>query len=270
MSSKRILHITSELSPYFNDNPISTSVKTLSLKSYYSGNDVRVFMPRFGTINERRYQLHEVIRLSGINLIVNDLDQPLVIKVASLPGERMQVYFVDNVEFFKRKYVYHDEEGNFFDDNDERAIFFAKSVLDTIKKLNWKPDIIHIHGWMAAFVPLYLKHNYTDDVFFSDSQIVFSIYNHHLNEKFPESTFHKLAFDGIFRENLTFFSSGRIIDLIKESAKYSHILFKGEEILLDELEDFYQQSDQEKIDYRPLNELRDVYQNQPVEVEINS
>ena len=121
--------------------------------------------------------LHEVIRLSGINLVINDLDMPLIIKVASIPKERIQVYFIDNEEYFKRKATLTDEDGKLFNDNDERAIFFAKGVIETVKKLNWSPDIIHVHGWLASLLPLYLKEYYKNEPLFTDSKIVTSIYN---------------------------------------------------------------------------------------------
>ena len=155
MPNQKILYITTEMYPYQEDTNMAAVVNKMALKMHQEGNDVRVFMPRFGQISERKFQLHEVIRLSGMNIIINDLDQPLIIKVASLPGERLQVYFIDNEEYFKRKQYYFDDEGQPFEDNDERAIFFARGVIETIKKLNWVPDVIHLNGWMASFVPIY-------------------------------------------------------------------------------------------------------------------
>jgi starch synthase len=140
------------------------------------GWEIRNFMPRFGCINERRHQLHEVIRLSGMNIIVNDTDQPLIIKVASIPSGRIQVYFIDNEEFFQRKFVLTDENQSFFADNDERSIFFCKGVLETVKKLGWSPDVVHCHGWMSALVPYYLKTVFKNDPVFSGAKVVFSIY----------------------------------------------------------------------------------------------
>ncbi len=141
MQNQKILYVTTEMFPYQEDSNMATMVSKMALKMHQEGNDVRVFMPRFGQISERKFQLHEVIRLSGMNIIINDLDQPLIIKVASLPGERLQVYFIDNEEYFKRKHFYTDADGKAFDDNDERAIFFARGVIETIKKLNWVPDV---------------------------------------------------------------------------------------------------------------------------------
>ena len=160
MPNQMILYVTTEMFPYQEDSNMAMMVNKMALKMHQEGNDVRVFMPRFGFISERKFQLHEVIRLSGMNIIINDLDQPLIIKVASLPGERLQVYFIDNEEYFKRKQYYQDEDNQPFEDNDERAIFFARGVIETIKKLNWVPDIIHFNGWMASFIPIYLKNYY--------------------------------------------------------------------------------------------------------------
>ncbi len=157
MKDKRILYVSSELIPYLPETEVSKMAFEVPKEMHRQGAQIRMFMPRFGVINERRHQLHEVIRLSGMNLIINDMDMPLIIKVASIPKERMQVYFIDNEEYFKRKAVYTDEDGNLFEDNDERAIFFAKGVIETVKKLKWAPDIIHVHGWMASLLPLYLK-----------------------------------------------------------------------------------------------------------------
>ena len=141
------------------------------------GREIRTFMPRYGCVNERRNQLHEVIRLSGMNLVINDADHPLIIKVASIQAARMQVYFIDNEDYFQRKAVLHDADGNEFEDNDERAVFFARGVLETVIKLRWAPDIIHCHGWLTSLVPLYIKKYYYNDPLFQNSKLVYSVYN---------------------------------------------------------------------------------------------
>ena len=165
MKDKRILYVSSEVVPYLPETEIASTAFNVAKKAHSKGVQTRIFMPRFGVINERRHQLHEVIRLSGMNLIINDMDMPLIIKVASIPKERMQVYFIDNDEYFKRKAIFSDEDDQLFSDNDERAIFFAKGVVETVKKLNWAPDIIHVHGWMASLLPLYIKEYYKDDYY---------------------------------------------------------------------------------------------------------
>ncbi|TDL99695.1 MAG: glycogen synthase [Flavobacteriaceae bacterium] len=186
-------------------------------------------MPRFGTINERRYQLHEVIRLSGMNLVINDMDQPLIIKVASLPNERMQVYFIDNEEYFKRKGVYGDPKGNFFEDNDERIIFFAKGVLETVKKLNWKPDVIHIHGWMGSLLPLYLKKYYADDLFFQGAKVFTSIFDQSFDGTLSLEMIEKLAYDGFESSDIAHLSDPVYGNLIKQAIDYSDALILVEE-----------------------------------------
>ncbi|MDG1056386.1 MAG: glycogen/starch synthase, partial [Flavobacteriaceae bacterium] len=177
MKDKRILYVSSEVIPYLPQTEISSMSFEAPKMVNKQGGQIRIFMPRYGNINERRHQLHEVIRLSGINLVVNDLDMPLIIKVASIPKERIQVYFIDNEDYFKRKATLTDEDGKLFEDNDERAIFFAKGVIETVKKLNWTPDIIHLHGWFASLFPLYLKKLYADDPAFDNSKIVSSLYS---------------------------------------------------------------------------------------------
>ena len=162
MNGKKILFVSSELVPYLPENEVSQMSYEAPRMVNGNGGQIRIFMPKYGNINERRHQLHEVIRLSGMNLVINDMDMPLIIKVASITKERIQVYFIDNDEYFKRKATFTDAKGVLFPDNDERAIFFAKGVVETVKKLNWTPDIIHVHGWMASLLPLYLKKFYAD------------------------------------------------------------------------------------------------------------
>ncbi len=166
------------------------------------GKEIRTFMPRFGTINERRNQLHEVIRLSGMNLIINDSDHPLIIKVASIQAARMQVYFIDNEEYFQRKSLFRDTKAKFHKDNEDRAIFFCRGVLETVKKLGWNPDIIHCHGWMTSLIPLYVKTSYKDDPMFKNSKVVYSLYDDQFSEKFSDNYNKKLGMEGISNSDL--------------------------------------------------------------------
>ena len=202
MEKSKILYVTQEINPFLIQSEISNLVRTLSQGVHESDKEIRIFMPRFGVINERRHQLHEVIRLSGMNLIVNDYDHPLIIKVASIPQIRIQVYFIDNEEYFKRKFIFNDENGKLFDDNDERSMFFCRGVLETVKKLGWIPDIIHCHGWMSALMPLYLKSVYENDPHFTGSKVIYSIYKDSSKIKFPMDFTKKLAFDDIPTDEL--------------------------------------------------------------------
>ncbi len=182
-TKKRVLIIANELSPYTEFTDFAQILNKLAIKTFDSGIEVRVIMPRFGVINERRHRLHEVVRLSGINVIIDKDDYPLIIKVASLPNARLQVYFMDNEDYFKRKAVFRDDQDNFFDDNAERMIFFCKSALETVKKFGWPPHVIHCHGWMTSLIPLYLKTTYKKEPVFGYSKIVYTAQANQFKEK---------------------------------------------------------------------------------------
>lgn len=219
MEKARVLYITHEMMPYMTDETLmARTARELPQGMQERGWEIRNFMPRFGMINERRHQLHEVIRLSGMNIIVNDTDQPLVIKVASIPTGRIQVYFIDNEEFFRRKTMFRDDSDNFFPDNDERAIFYCKGVLETVKKLGWVPDVIHVHGWLSTLVPFYVRTLYKNDPTFSNSKIVTSIYeDDKFSEMFPKD-FARKAQEG--------FSDGDLSELAKK-ANYANLIISG-------------------------------------------
>lgn len=177
MAKTKILFITHEMSPFLEISKISEITRQLPQAMQEKGFEIRILMPRFGNINERRNRLHEVIRLSGMNIVVDSNDNPLIIKVASLPSARMQVYFLDNEDYFQRKKVFSDENGQFFADNNERSAFFCKGALETVKKLGWSPDVVHCHGWFSALVPVLLKTAYKDDPTFKGVKVLYSLYN---------------------------------------------------------------------------------------------
>lgn len=177
MSNAKILYVCEEITPYLPETEMSVQCRTLLQAMQERNYEIRTFMPRYGCINERRNQLHEVIRLSGMNLIIDDNDHQLIIKVASIPSVRVQIYFIDNDDYFSRKAVLTDEAGNYFTDNDQRAIFFARGVLETVKKLRWQPDIVHCHGWFSAVVPIYLRNSFADDPLFKNVKVVVSLYD---------------------------------------------------------------------------------------------
>ena len=245
MSNQKILYVTTEMFPYNEVSNMAQAVNKMALKMHHEGNDVRVFMPRFGLISERKYQLHEVIRLSGMNIIINDLDQPLIVKVASLPGERLQVYFIDNDEYFKRKSYYADEEGKPFEDNDERAIFFTRGVIETIKKLNWVPDVIHLSGWMSSFVAVYLKNFYKSDTYFQDTKLVLSVYNEK-NFSLGKEIEEKLKFDGI--SDLKAIENPTIQDFVVEGMDLVDLIVKGDKKLNKVLEEGFKNTKTPKIE----------------------
>lgn len=208
MASKRILFISQEISPYLPDSAASLLGRTLPQKSQEKGFEVRTFMPKFGCINERRNQLHEVIRLSGMNIIINDTDHPLIIKVASLQSARIQVYFIDNDDFFQRSDNDADEVGSNRTDNDERAIFFARGTMETVKKLSWEPTIIHCQGWMSMLAPAYLKTFYADHPSFRDAKVVYSIVPGRFEGELDNTLADKLKYDGMSDNELNILREG--------------------------------------------------------------
>jgi starch synthase len=216
-------------------------------------------MPRYGNINERRHQLHEVIRLSGMNLVVNDLDMPLIIKVASIPKERIQVYFIDNDEYFKRKATFSDEEGVLYPDNDERAIFFAKGVVETVKKLNWVPDIIHVHGWMAAMLPIYMKHYYKNEALFADTKIVTSVYSQSFEGSLDMDMINKVKFDGIPSESISFLENPDYENILKASILHSDAVIIASENVSESLTKFIESSQKPFLSFVPKDKFAEAY-----------
>jgi starch synthase len=216
-------------------------------------------MPRYGNINERRHQLHEVIRLSGLNLVINDLDMPLIIKVASIPKERMQVYFIDNEDYFKRKATYADEDGNLFKDNDERAIFFAKGVIETVKKLNWAPDIIHVHGWLASFLPLYLRNYYGNEPLFENSKIVTSVYGNGFDGQLNEAVVDKIMFDAIDEEALTNLKTPNYVNVMKSAIDNSDAAIIASDNIPSELQTYLDGLDKPVLPFTPKDEAEEAY-----------
>tara|TARA_B100000959_G_scaffold123983_1_gene130231 strand:+ start:70 stop:876 length:807 start_codon:yes stop_codon:yes gene_type:complete len=238
MKNNKILYVSSEVVPYLPETEISSMSFEIPRMINKQGGQIRVFMPKYGSINERRHQLHEVIRLSGLNLVINDLDMPLIIKVASIPKERIQVYFIDNEDYFKRKATFNDENGKLFKDNDERAIFFAKGVIETIKRLNWPPDIIHVHGWLSSFFPLYLKEMYKDEPIFQNSKVITSIYGTgfagSLNKKLQD----KILFDEIEKNKIAGIGDPNYVNLMKNAIDFSDALIIGSENISKDLQDY--------------------------------
>jgi len=259
MKDKRILYVSSEVVPYLPETEISSMSFEAPKMVNKQGGQIRIFMPRYGNINERRHQLHEVIRLSGINLVINDLDMPLIIKVASIPKERIQVYFIDNEDYFKRKATLTDEDGSLYSDNDERAIFFAKGVIETVKKLNWSPDIIHVNGWLASLLPMYLKEFYKNEPLFTDSKIVTSVYNQSFDETLDTNMINKVRFDNVSEEAIKHLDQPSYVNLMKVAIDYSDALIKGSEKIPKELETYLETSNKPVLEYYSLDEFAEPY-----------
>ena len=261
MNGKKILFVSSELVPYLPENEVSLMSYETPRMVNSNGGQIRIFMPRYGNINERRHQLHEVIRLSGMNLVINDMDMPLIIKVASIPRERIQVYFIDNDEYFKRKATFTDVDGNLFPDNDQRAIFFAKGVVETVKKLNWSPDIIHVHGWLASLLPLYLKKYYADEPLFGDSKIVLSVYGKSFEGELDKDMIQKIAFDGITEDSIAPLKSPSYNNLLKVAVDHSDAIILAAEDIPKELQQHISNLEKPVLPYVSLQEFEEAYAN---------
>lgn len=238
MTKTRVLFVSQEITPYLPETHLSKVARELPQAIQERGREIRTFMPRYGCINERRNQLHEVIRLSGMNLIVDDNDQPLIIKVASIQAARMQVYFIDNEEYFQRKFIVTDKNDQFYADNDERMLFFCKGVIETVKKLGWSPDVIHCQGWMAALLPILIKRNFKDDPLFAESRMVVSL----LDDSFAGNMDHRLAekliMDGIDKEDVTLLKEPSYLNLMRHAISFADGVIVAQENASEELIQF--------------------------------
>lgn len=229
-TKKRVLIVANELSPYIEFTDFAHILNQLAIKSFEAGLEVRVIMPRFGNINERRHRLHEVVRLSGINVIIDKDDYPLIIKVASLPNARLQVYFMDNEDYFKRKNVFYDDQDKFFDDNGERMIFFCKSALETVKKFGWPPHVIHCHGWMTSLLPLYLKTAYKKEPVFSYSKVIYTAQGDQFQEKLNPAFVKKAMIHNEIKEkDLDPFKDGSNTALTLGASKSADVVIFGDD-----------------------------------------
>jgi starch synthase len=235
MRKLRILYVASEINPFLQVSEVAEFLRKLPQAMQEKGMEIRILIPRFGSINERKNRLHEVVRLSGINISVGEDEKPLIIKVASIPSAKLQVYFLDNEDYFNRKYVFLDKEGSFYDDNDERTIFFCKGVLETVKKLGWAPDIVHCTDWMTALIPLYLKTTYKNDPVFKDTKSVFTIYNNAFEHKFDEDILEKAKAMDVSDEALAHLRSADFEGFIKIGCHYADSVVKANEDMNEKL-----------------------------------
>ena len=227
-TKKRVLIIANELSPYTEFTDFAHILNKLAIRTFDSGLEIRVIMPRFGLINERRHRLHEVVRLSGINVIIDKDDYPLMIKVASLPNARLQVYFMDNEDYFKRKAVFRDDQDNFFDDNAERMIFFCKSALETVKKFGWPPHVIHCHGWMTSLVPMYLKTTYKKEPVFGYSKVIYTAQADQFKETLNANFMKKALISSEIKDkDFDTFKEGTNTALTLGASKYADVVVFG-------------------------------------------
>lgn len=253
--ANKVLFITQEITPYVSESEMANVGRYLPQAIQEKGREIRTFMPKWGNINERRNQLHEVIRLSGMNLIIDDTDHPLIIKVASIQSARMQVYFIDNDDYFQNRLQTVDENGVEYNDNDSRAIFYARGVLETVKKLRWCPDIIHCHGWMTALAPLYIKKAYKDEPSFRDAKVVFSLYEDDFKSTFNNDFSTKLLLKGISKKDVA--SLKEPVDyaaLCKLAIDYADGVIQNSEHVNQEVMDYARQSGKPVLEFQNPDE----------------
>lgn len=255
----KILFISQEILPYLPESEVSKISRFLPQGIQEKGREIRTFMPRYGCVNERRNQLHEVIRLSGMNLIINDMDHPLIIKVASIQSARMQVYFIDNEDYFQRKSTLTDENGETFDDNDERAIFFSKGVIETVKKLRWSPDLIHCHGWFTAFAPLMIKKAYADDPLFAHSKVVFSVYNDGFSKPLNEKARKKVLMEGISKKDVEILREPTYENLLKLAVNFSDGVILGSPTVNGQVLEYINTAKKPLLPYQDSENYIDIY-----------
>lgn len=259
MKKAKVLFVSQEITPYLDETYVGKIARKLPQGIQERGKEIRTFMPKYGCINERRHQLHEVIRLSGMNLVINDVDHPLIIKVASIPSARMQVYFIDNEEFFQRKSVLTDKtSGKYFDDNDERAMFFVRGVVETVKKLGWAPDVIHCHGWFTSLMPLYIKKYYAEDPLFAETKLVVSVYDDEFPKALSKKLVDKLGFDGFTKKDLKNISEeASYVNFVKQSIEFADGVIQGSETINPEIEKYIKKTGKPFLGFKPETEYMD-------------
>jgi len=259
MEKTRVLYVTQEITPYLPESQMATICRYLPQAVQENGMEIRTFMPRFGCINERRNQLHEVIRLSGMNLIIDDTDHPLIIKVASIQQARMQIYFIDNEDYFQRKFIFTDKNQKFFKDNDERAVFFSRGVLETVKKLGWSPDIVHCHGWMTSLVPLYIKKAFKDNPLFTDTKVLYSIYNDDFEGNMNKDFAQKIKLEGITNKDLKYYRKANFVSMMMAAIDYSDGIIISSEQINPEILEYLNQSGKSFLDFKPMDKYIEAY-----------
>ncbi|MBK7667508.1 MAG: glycogen/starch synthase [Sphingobacteriaceae bacterium] len=259
MKKAKVLFVSQEITPYLDETFVGKISRKLPQAIQERGKEIRTFMPKYGCINERRHQLHEVIRLSGMNLVINDVDHPLIIKVASIPSARMQVYFIDNEEFFQRKSILTDKtSGKFFDDNDERAMFFVRGVVETVKKLGWAPDVIHCHGWFSSLMPLYIKKFYAEDPLFAETKVIVSVYEDEFPKTLSKKLVDKLTLDGFAKKDLKHISEEiNYVNFVKQALEFTDGIIQGSEAINPELEKCIKKSGKPFLAFKNETEYMD-------------
>ncbi len=259
MEKAKVLFVAQEITPYLKDSQMGHIGRHLPQGIQERGKEIRTFMPRYGNINERRNQLHEVIRLSGMNLIIDDTDHPLIIKVASIQQARMQIYFIDNEDYFQRKFMFTDKNNKFFKDNDERAIFYSRGVLETVKKLGWGPDVVHCHGWITSLIPLNIKRAYKDNPLFTDTKVIYSIYDDDFPDILNKDFANKIKMEGITTKDLRHYKNPNYVSMIKAAVDFSDGIIFGSTKISPELRKYVKESGKPYLEFQPMDKYIDAY-----------
>lgn len=259
MEKPKVLFVQQEIVPYLKESFKGLIGRQLPQGIQDRGKEIRTFMPRFGNINERRNQLHEVIRLSGMNLVINDTDHPLIIKVASIQSARMQIYFIDNDDFFKRKFTVVDKAGKLFPDNDERSIFFTRGVIETVKKLSWAPNLVHCNGWFTALMPAYVKIALKDSGMFTDTKVIYSVYDDDFEGSLNENIAKKFKTQGVGEEHTPKLVDPTFVNLSKTAIDFSDGVIFGSEKINPEVEAYVRASGKPFLTYQDPEKYMDAY-----------
>ncbi len=260
MGKKRVLYISQEIAPYTGETKMGEVAALLPQKTQESGKDIRMFLPKFGNINERRHQLHEVIRLSGMNLIIDDFDHQLIIKVASIQKLRLQVYFIDNDEYFPKQQMFHEADGGFMKNNDERMIFYCKGVIETVRKLGWKPDVIHCQGWFTSLVPMYIKKLYSGDPLFEDVKVIYSVFDNTFEGVLSDSLPEKLLFENLENSDVEMLQKSNILNLHKHAIDYADAVVQASADTEKEVLEYIKFSEKPFMAYPGEEDYIDAYQ----------
>ncbi|MEW6467838.1 MAG: glycogen/starch synthase [Bacteroidota bacterium] len=258
MKKARVLFVSQDITPYLDETPMGHISRYLPQGIQERGKEIRTFMPRYGCINERRHQLHEVIRLSGMNLIIDDSDHPLIIKVASIQSARMQVYFIDNEDYFQRKETL-EKNGKPFADNDERSIFFCRGVIETVKKLGWAPDIVHCHGWFTGMMPMYLKRSFRDNPLFAETRVVYSVYNDDFSGALDKNMARKATWEGIEKSDVELLKTPNFVNISKTAINFSDAVIKASPKISPDVEKHIKKSGKPVLEYQKPEEYIDAY-----------
>ncbi len=259
MEKPKVLFVQQEITPYLKETHMGHIGRYLPQGIQERKKEIRTFMPRYGCINERRNQLHEVIRLSGMNLVIDNTDHPLIIKVASIQSARMQIYFIDNEDFFQRKFTLTNKSGEYFDDNDERAIFFTRGVIETVKKLGWAPSLVHCNGWFTSLMPFYLREVLKDNPMFSDTKIIYSLYNDQFPGQLNKDMAKKMKTKGLSNGVLEQYADPSYVNISKVAIDYSDGLIFGDREINPELEKYARESGKPILEFHDRDTYIDAY-----------